>query len=126
MGYGTHRAVYLSKLLPDCVIKMELGDRFANVIEWEVWNAVKDTEHAKWFAPCLHLSPNGMILVQQKTEPAYEYPKEIPAYFTDIKGENFGMLNGNFVCHDYGNNLLMERGMTKRMRKVNWQEDSKR
>lgn len=126
VGYGTHRTVYGSALLPDCVLKFELGDRFANVIEWEVWNAVKETEFSRWFAPCVSISPNGLILAQKKTEKAYTYPTEIPAFFTDIKGENFGMLDGRFVCHDYANNLLMENGMTKKMRKVNWDSESVR
>jgi hypothetical protein len=44
----------------------------------------------------------------------------MPAFFTDLKRENFGLLLGRLVCHDYGVNLLMENGMTKRMRKANW------
>jgi hypothetical protein len=126
IGVGTHRAVYSSSLLPDCVVKIETGPRFANIIEWEVWSRIQSTEFAKWFAPCVSISPNGLILIQKRTQPAYDFPEKIPAFFSDIKGQNWGMLEGRLVCHDYGNNLLMERGMTRRMRKINWFEDSKR
>jgi hypothetical protein len=49
-----------------------------------------------------------------------KWPTALPAFFTDFKRENFGFIDGRFVCHDYGTTLLMERGMTKAMRKVDW------
>ena len=35
-------------------VKFETGSGrlFQNVEEWNIWQAVQDTEHAKWFAPC--------------------------------------------------------------------------
>jgi hypothetical protein len=35
------------------------------------------------------------------TIPYGQYPKEIPALFTDVKKSNWGMLDGKPVCHDY-------------------------
>jgi len=64
IGSGIARVVYDSVLLPDCVIKVEQGPHsFQNIIEWQVWQSVSQTEHSKWFAECRHISPCGRILV---------------------------------------------------------------
>lgn len=124
IGYGASREVYSSRVLPDCVIKVETGiGKFQNILEWETWDRVSQTEFAKWFAPCEWISPNGVILIMKKTLPAHKYPDKIPAFFTDTKRTNFGVYKGNFVCHDYGMHLLMENGMTKRMRKADWWDE---
>lgn len=44
----------------------------------------------------------------------------MPVFLTDFKPENFGLLNGRVVCHDYGNHLLHERGMSTAMRNAPW------
>lgn len=123
IGRGISRVTYSSKLLPDYVIKVEENSKwFQNVMEWEVWDRVRFTPYARWFAPCVEISPCGGVLIMKRTEPAQKskYPDKMPAFFTDFKRENYGLLNGKIVCHDYGCNLLMENGMTKRMRKVEW------
>lgn len=123
IGAGMSRNVYSSDVLKDSVIKVEeTRGHFQNILEWEIWNRMQSTVHAKWFAPCEWISPNGLLLVMAKTTPLEKdkYPKELPAFFTDIKYANFGLYKGNFVCHDYGFTLLMERGMSKRMQKVEW------
>ena len=125
LGQGAFREVYASKTNPKVVLKFETDDgNFDNILEHEVWNRVKDTEFAKWFAPVHHISDCGVILVQERTQPLAmsELPARIPAFFTDLKRQNWGRLNGRIVCHDYGRNLLMENGMTKRMRKADWWE----
>lgn len=133
IGYGMSRRVFSSKLLPDCVIKVEDGaERFQNIIEWETWQRIKNTEHSRWFARCRWISPNGVILIMERTRPAApsEFPARMPAYLCDFKRTNYGMAPSQdrhgkpgkewFVCHDYGTNLLFENGMTKRMRKAEW------
>ena len=120
---GMSRAVWTSLVMEDCVIKVE--DRrgyFQNVIEWETWQRVKNTPMAKWFAPCRWISPNGSILVMERTSPAgdVQYPEKMPAFLNDFKRRNYGMLGEALVCHDYGMNLLFEHGTTKRTIKANW------
>lgn len=119
ISYGMSRSVWSSLLLPDCVVKVEDDTaRFQNVVEWETWQRVKDTPYAKWFAPCRWISPNGIVLVMERTIPTVKYPDKMPVFLCDFKKSNYGMLKGSLVCHDYGTNLLFEYGMTKRMRKV--------
>lgn len=121
IGSGIARTVYTSKVAPGAVVKIEDGyASFQNVIEWNTWESVKHTDLAKWFAPCLHISGNGAILVMARTEPATEFPDKMPAFLTDFKRANYGMLNGRLVCHDYGVHLMLENGMTKRMSKAEW------
>lgn len=133
LGSGMSREVYSSKLLPDCVIKVEVdAGRFQNIVEWETWQRVKETEHSRWFAACRWISASGSVLVMERTRPAgmSDFPERMPAYLCDFKRTNFGLSQMNdpktgkpsnvLVCHDYGTNLLFEHGMTKRMRKSEW------
>lgn len=136
IGQGMSRKVFSSLLLPDCVIKVEeRGGFFQNVIEWETWNRVVNTNHSKWFAQCKWISRNGQVLVMERTRPAApnEIPDKLPVYLADFKPSNFGISmvprfginknKGKFVCHDYGTNLLFERGMSNTTRKVHWNKD---
>jgi len=121
IGSGMSREVYSSRVLPDCVVKVE--DRighFQNVIEWETWERVKDTPLARWFAPCRWISNCGLVLVMAKTQPALKFPDRMPAFLCDFKRTNYGMHDGRLVCHDYGTHLMFEHGMTKRMVKADW------
>lgn len=121
IGSGIARAVWRSKVLPNSVIKVEENAvSFQNIAEWQLWEAVKDTEFAKWFAPCEWISANGAVLIQARTTPAAKYPDRLPVFLTDTKRANYGMHKGRFVCHDYGKHLMLENGMTKRERKVEW------
>ncbi len=136
IGRGMSRVVYSSKLLPGYVIKVEDGaGRFQNVIEWETWQRVKDTPLSRWFAACHWISPNGSVLVMERTRPPAptEFPAHMPAFLTDFKRTNYGMAKNQserphevfnaaeiFVCHDYGTHLMFEHGMTKRMQKADW------
>lgn len=121
LGEGVGRIVYEHSFDPTVVIKFESNaGSFQNVIEWETWQRVKNADLAKWFAPCVAISPNGSVLVQKRTCKPTNYPDKVPSFFTDIKLENFGMLGKQFVAHDYGLHLLMENGMSTRMKKANW------
>lgn len=123
LGNGIARTVYECLLNHEWVVKVEEASRsFQNVIEWETWNSVRGTELEKWFAPCLHISPSGTVLVMARTTqvPEKKYPKLMPVFLTDFKRDNYGLYRGRVVCHDYGTNLLMEHGKSQRMRKPDW------
>ena len=124
LGEGISRQVFACcNQKPDAVIKFETdAHSFQNVMEHEVWTEVRHTEHAKWFSPVLDISPNGVILLMRRTKPLTrdQLPERMPSFFTDLGMTNFGLLDGQIVCHDYGLNLLMSMGLSKRMRKADW------
>lgn len=127
LGYelarGYYRAVYVCVTRPECVVKVELQERkFCNIREWDAWGRVRGTDHERWFAPCEWISPGGTIMLMRRTMPQGEYPDKVPYYFSDIKASNFGFIGKNLVCHDYAGHLMMEYGLTKRMRKATWKE----
>lgn len=126
LGEGISREVYVYRPNPTFVIKLQtLTHSFDNATEWDVWNRVKDTEHAKWFAPCHHISPNGIWMIQKRTNPMVmgQLPKKVPAFLTDTKRTNVGEIDGQLCFHDYSLNLLMENGMTKRMVNADWRDE---
>lgn len=123
LGGGMSREVYECELFPDCVVKVEdSAGFFQNVIEWETWSRVRGTAYERWFAPCRWISPNGSILIMARTTELreHELPKRMPVFLTDFKRQNYGRLGRQVVCHDYGTNLMFERGMTKRTRSASW------
>ena len=123
IGSGMSRTVWVSPLLPGRVVKTEEDSRrFQNVFEWETWNQVKDTKWAKWFAPCVSISPCGAVLVMERTTlpTLKQFPDRMPVFLTDFKRGNYGMLKGRLVCHDYGTNVLMQTGLNDRVKKVGW------
>ncbi len=126
LGSGIHRKVGV--FLPDTslVIKCALETPNINILEDEIWMMVKDTNIAKWFAPCISISPCGMFLLQKRVEtrPRNEYPKEIPSFFGDCKYSNFGWLDGKFVCCDYAGFICssMVHKWSERMVKSIWWE----
>ena len=121
VGQGQGREVYACAINPDIVIKFETRARsFQNVLEHEVWEQVCHTSLAKWFAPVVDISPCGTVLLMRRTmvpRPG-ELPDKVPALFTDMKTENWGMLDGNPVCHDYG--ITISNFSTKKTRKAVW------
>lgn len=124
-GYGTTRAIYTHATDPTLMVKVETdAGSYNNIMEWEAWKSVKDTEFAKWFAPCVQISGAGLVLTMKKctVATARELPRKVPAFFTDLKAENWGWYEDRFVCLDYGLHLLHELGMTKRMRTANWEK----
>jgi hypothetical protein len=130
IGRGMSRTVYECALLPDCVVKIETDPhRFQNVIEWETWRMVESAAASRWFAECKWISPNGKVLVQERTRPPapLEFLEKVPVWFTDLKRTNWGMSKTNredkqyLVCHDYGTSLMLQEGTsTKRLKKADW------
>lgn len=109
IGSGVYRSVYEYNLDDKYVIKIEPNSTESNITEFMLWDEIRglcnDLSWVKdWFAPVLWMSPNGKILVMEKTEvkEGKDRPKEVPAFFTDLKRDNFGWIGNKFVCHDYG------------------------
>lgn len=126
IGAGQYRQVYESELDKNVVYKFETGaTTFENTFEWEVWQAVKDNRQvARWFAPCLHISPCGMVLIQARcaVPPESKYPAKVPKCFTDLKRENWGLYKGRLVCMDYGarSTLIIFDGLDGKLKKAKW------
>ena len=112
LGSGVYRSVYNYNLDDKYVIKIEPNATDSNISEYLLWDEIRglcgDLEWVKeWFAPVKWMSPNGKILIMEKT---FEYPKnkklerpiEVPVFFTDLKRDNWGWIGNKFVCHDYG------------------------
>lgn len=118
---GADRAVYDLRYSPKYVAKVEGESRsFHNAIEWQIWQRLEGSPLAKWLAPCLDISPCGSILIQRKTTPIARGPDRLPSFLGDVKLENFGLLDGRVVCHDYSRLRLVEPNFSIRMRKVRW------
>lgn len=124
LGGGIHRDVFECRLRPELVVKVERENDwryFANVQEMKLWS---DNQHydkvARWLAPCDYMSPDGSILLQRKVNICNSFdtlPNELPSFLTDLKPENFGWLEGRFVCVDYAMTL---DSPNLRLKKVNW------
>jgi len=121
LGAGVSRIVYKHKQRDDLVLKFEpFEESFQNVTEWEFWQTNKDDKKVcPWLAPCEFMSPCGMILMMKRTTPPVkaEYPRTLPAFLSDHKRTNFGMLDGRLVCHDYG---FYNVKVPMRRKKVEW------
>jgi len=112
IGRGISRTVYECTIDPSLVVKVEDAEhrRFANVFENAFW---QDYQHApkvaRWLAPCVKLSVGGRVLLQRRAEPLprdYLLPDKLPAFLTDHKASNFGLIQGQLVCVDYAVTVL--------------------
>lgn len=123
IGSGIHRDVFVYNMDPRYVVKIQNdSSEFSNILEFEVWGYVKETEYAKFFAPCTWMSANGRILIQRRTKPLSEKlrpPEYIPNFFWDVKDSNFGYIGNQFVAHDYEFSVgaLIRKGLSKRVKK---------
>jgi hypothetical protein len=130
IGKGMSRTVFECALLPGCVVKVEEdGHRFQNIMEWQTWCIVSHTKASRWFAQCKWISPNGKLLIQERTRPPapQDYLPRVPIWFTDTKRTNWGMAATKdpnkqlLVCHDYGTSLMLQDGTTTtRKKKADW------
>lgn len=124
IGRGAARIVYQHRTDPTLVVKVEhQGGSFQNVREAEFWWEVAETKWKKWFAPVVYVSGCGTVIIQKKCESLEKkkYPKRVPQFFTDKKYDNFGMLDGKFVCFDYGT-MPFVSDFKDRLVKSNWLE----
>ena len=127
IGRGVTREVFELSTDPNHVVKIEDMSKgwFANISEFQVWNNVAGTPYKSWFAPIEGMSLGGRMLTMARTVPpaVRDLPEEIPAIFSDIKIENFGMFEGRLVCHDYAllsNRFWLPKGRKIKMQKAFW------
>ncbi len=129
IGTGTQRDVYQFRYNKSLVVKIDKtnGVYFANVAEWDIWTQAKENKDiSKWLAPCVQISNAGKVMLQVKTTPIKDIsllPKKIPAFLCDTKIQNWGMLKGVPVCHDYANNRLFSTGTKTGLIKAEWWSD---
>lgn len=122
LGGGLSREVFEFVYDQRYVVKIETESQFQNVTEHMVWEAVKDTEWAKWFAPVKLISPLGTALIMRRTHEApakakAAFPKMLPDFLADSRDVNWGWMDGRWVVHDYGFTRLLTNGF-KRVRMV--------
>lgn len=123
---GMSREVYRSPLLPDCVVKVEnVRGHFQNIVEWETWQRVKDTKYSRHFAPCLHISGNGLILIQQETHKPpkdFLWPEHMPKFLGDFKYSNYGLIFPPFHTsdreYDIENDVLIHKVSQKEAKQL--------
>lgn len=120
IGEGIHRDVFECRLRSDLVVKVEAETDwryFANVLEMRFWSDAQYCEKiSQWLAPCEYLSPDGRILLQRKVRKIAdisELPRQVPAFLTDLKADNFGVLDGRIVCVDYAMTITSPRTTLK-------------
>lgn len=131
IGTGISRKVFDCRLKPGYVVKVEEGSHsFENVAEWLTWQEVVFTKASKWFARCEWISPNGRILIMERTRPALraERPRRVPTWASDLKLSNWGVAvfqDQHFVCHDYGSmssNVIKHGFATTKLKVADWIE----
>lgn len=128
LGGGVGRGVYVLATDPDLVVKIETRNySFQNTTEWAIWQdlTAEGNKMSRWFAPCHSISPCGIVMIQSRTRPVSKemFPNTMPSFFSDLKYQNFGVLDGHLVAHDYGYSNILSQGLTKRMRKAVWRDD---
>lgn len=123
LGFGVHRTVFENSFDSRSVLKVANSEdgQHVNILEWSFWNEIEDTVHKKWFAPCIGVSADGKYLLQRRAEPGQrkDYPKMVPHFFFDMKYTNFGFIDGQLVCFDYGT-ISFIKGFSKKMQKAKW------
>jgi hypothetical protein len=125
IGHGISREVYECRLDKTLVVKIEIASHsFKNVREWEIWDEIKDTNAATYFAPCVAISPCGTILLQKRANavPKHKYPKKVPYFWGDMKYANYGEYKGKFVCIDYAGTPISDRLTKARKVRAQWWE----
>ncbi len=126
IGGGVGRGVYECAVNEDLVIKVEtVSYSFQNVMEWQVWQEVKDNDTlSEFFAPCHSISPCGAILAMYRTlrPDPQEWEDRMPAFLSDFKRDNFGMYEDRLVCHDYGINKMLISGTSARLINADWRD----
>ena len=119
LAKGSTRTVYVASDRE--VVKIESVGTFNNVLEYTLWQDLQYCpEVADWLAPCIGISPDGSMLMQRRAEPLpedYKLPEYLPEFLTDTRRDNYGLLDGRFVCVDYAG--LIRHACTA-LRKVEW------
>lgn len=128
LGVGISRETYTLRTDERYVVKLENsgGDFFSNIREWTIYNAVSAIPWAeKWLAKPTFISENGRVLIMERTtyfDQNRTWPRKLPVWLTDYKPENYGWscIDGDFVCHDYANDMVIGNGVQNRLRNIKW------
>lgn len=121
IGGGTTRTVFQCKHDPSKVIKIQSAYEVANQMEFRVWEKFgDDPKVGKWLAPVHAISADGRVIVQSRTLPLINPPKKIPDFLSDLKVQNFGMLDGRVVAHDYGLGIFIDSNSPIEMVAPEW------
>ncbi len=115
LGQGVSRRVFELAFNLDMVVKIETNSgSFQNVMEWETWKDVQNFgKWSRWFAPCVEISPCGMVLLQKRAKPLpedFSIPK-LPSFLCDLKPSNFGLIGRQVVAVDYGLSNLARKAL---------------
>lgn len=112
VGIDVARDYYLCAFDSRYIIKVErLMGSFQNIKEWQCWQAIQNSRYRNLFAPCKSISPNGFVLVQERTSPmlpGIEIPYDF-SMFDEIDYDNFGVIDGRVVAHNYALTGLLEK-----------------
>lgn len=125
LGSGYSRKVFSFAPDPKMVIKYAPELPKENMIEYEIWQMVKHVKSiARWFAPVCSMSTCGIFLLMERIERPMkkDYPARVPAFFGDLKYDNFGIWRGKFVCCDYSGfvSTSLSHKWSGQMKKAKW------
>lgn len=113
LGTGASREVYVNRMNPRRVIKLE-ETGFQNVTEHQTWAAVCDTPWAPWFARVWWISANGRVLIMDRAflpKRRPPLPEWVPDFVADSRECNMGVIKGRWVFCDYGYTNLLHKGL---------------
>jgi hypothetical protein len=121
LGEGVSRTVFECKFNPDYVVKVSTSYDTQNPTEHRTWQRFKDVPKvAKWLAPVDQISACGRVIVQRRTRPLLRPPTTIPNFLGDLKVQNFGMIDGKCVAHDFGLGIFINGDEPIQMVKPSW------
>jgi hypothetical protein len=112
IGKGTYRRVYEhpdDNTLVVKVLRKNKKTNKSNEIEWKIWNAIKDTEYAEYFCPCIELTKEGYLIMNRcdPIEDTIEGHKTVYVLGIPIieshRWKNKGILDDRVVVLDFGN-----------------------
>lgn len=102
------RRVYLVRDDPDVVVK-EAKNAWpgTNIMEWQIWSAIKDSDLADSFAECISISESGRYLIMEKLDPITDNDfinvPRLPRWWNDTKQDALAKTKSGFVkVLDYG------------------------
>lgn len=121
IGSGVSRRVFSCKADPSLVIKIGGGFDTQNAVEAAVWDRFSENNRVnKWLAPIVARSADLRVIVQKRTKPVIKPPTKIPDFLGDLKVQNFGMLDGRLVAHDYGLGIFIDNNSPIEMVAPKW------
>lgn len=122
---GTSREVFDVPSDPTIVVKkMILAFPGANIMEWHLWGAVKDSFLSDVFGRCLSISETGRFLIMERLDDISpdDGPRvpPIPTWVQDTLPKAFGRdANGIVKLRDYAL-VRLEDALTYDLKRVAW------